>query len=348
MRRSAALRSPHRPDVHHLRAVFTLSALTLALAALAVTGCAPPVAPHEPSDTPSELELVLAHPQWTLDSFVHRGAGSGRLSVLATRRGDPRHVTRCAIFGDVNEAACAGEPDCLPDSATYGSEAGMALSALDGSWRGDLVAFQSAREGWAPYVHLYDLRTGDLRPWVLGLEPAFTPGGEVIYVTTDRSALRSFDPDRAGNGVVRTGIPAAANPAVSPDGRFVAYSALDVASDRRIFVHDRQNPRLYLPVSHGDHLIGSIRSLDGTEDDHPTWSPGGRFIAFRAHLREDLARDGILITRPEGEPNPIQIAISPRNEHISQLSWDESGDRLLAVLEGKLYTVAVPARFHDP
>jgi Tol biopolymer transport system component len=137
------------------------------------------------------------------------------------------------------------------------------------------------------------------------------------------------------------------NPAVSPDGRYIAYSAKDHVDDRRIFVHDRQDPRLYLPVSFGDHYINSVESMDGEDDDCPAWSPGGRYIAFRSRLREDLGREAIFVTRPVAGATPVRIAMVADNEHITQLSWEESGERILAVVDGKLSAAPVPARFQD-
>jgi Tol biopolymer transport system component len=325
------------------------AALSSLVLLVVLPGCEIPVEPDRPAP-PSELTLLLENPQWALDSIALRGASPGRLSILATHRGGPAHAIRCAIFGDANAVDC-GYVSCLPESETWASEAGMALSALDASWRGDLVAFQGIRERESPYVYVYNLASGALRPWVAGFEPTFTPEGEVIYVSTDRHSLLSFDPERAGGIVERSGIPAAANPTVSADGRFIAYSARDHVDDRRIFVHDRQDPRLYHPVSAGDHYEDSFESMDGEDDDHPAWSPGGRFIIYRTRLREDRGRDAIFITRVAANPPaPTRLALLGEDERISQLSWEASaaGERVLAVVDGKLFGIAVPARFSDP
>ena len=318
---SAALSSPVARSA-------VLSSLVLLVV---LSGCEPPLEPEIP-DPPSELTLLLDNPQWALDSISLRGTGPGRLSILAARRGEPQHAIRCAIFGDANSAPCAFA-SCLPESVTWGGEAGFHLGALDASWRGELVAFQGHR------------------PWVAGLEPSFTPEGKVIYVSADRHSLLSFDPDRAGSEVLRSGVPAAANPSVSSEGRFIAYSARDHVDDRRIFVHDRQNPRLYRPVSAGDHYEDSVESQDGEDDDHPAWSPGGRFIVYRTRLREDRGRDALFITRVAvNPPAPVRLAFLGVDERVTQLSWqvDDSGERVLAVVDGKLFGIEVPARYSDP
>jgi Tol biopolymer transport system component len=314
----------------------------------ALPGCDLPSAPED-EPIPSELELLLTDSTWILDSVAPRThlPGHHEVSILAARRFWPSSVTRSALFGDVEPGRCADPASCLPDSATYGAEMGFELEALSASPAGDRVAFQGAQPGNAPYVYLYDLGTGILRPWVAGLEPCFTPAGEVVYVSSSRNALLRFDPDHAQNAVEREGVVEAANPTASPDGRFIAYSGLDGTSDRRIFVHDHENPRLYLPVSGPDHYPNSIHSLDGADDDCPAWSPGGRLIAFRARLAEDRGREAIFITRPQADPVPVRIATVAPREHITQLDWEPSAERILAVVDGKLWAAAVPSTYQD-
>ncbi|HWN80820.1 MAG TPA: hypothetical protein VNM87_01875, partial [Candidatus Udaeobacter sp.] len=260
-----------RSTAPHQRPYPRAGLLPLILAPFA--GCVTPYEPAGPDHPASELSLLLSNEEWTFDSVALRESPSGPLSILATHRGESPFALRCAVFDDP-DGRCTGL-DCFPDSVTYRGEAGMNLGAMDGSWTGNLVAFQGTRLRESTYVYLLDLATGVNRPWVAGLEPAFAPDGTVVYVSPDRSALRRFDPNHAGNVIERAGTIQAANPVVSPDGRYIAYSGLDHVDDRRIFVHDRQNPRLYHPVSFGDHLIDSVDSLDGEDDDCPTWAPNG-------------------------------------------------------------------------
>jgi len=335
MRHSTAS-NPSRPDP---RAVL----LPLMFAPLA--GCATQFEPPVPDRPESELDLVLANDEWSFDSVVLRETSQGSLSILATHRGEPDFALRCAVFQDPT-GHCT-ELDCFPDSATFRGETGTHLGAMDGSPGGDLVTFQGTRLRESTYVYLLDLATGAPRPWVAGYEPCFAPDGKVVYVSSDRSTLRSFDPDRAGNAVERSGMLLAANPTVSRDGRYIAYSALDVARDRRVFIHDRENPRLYHPISFSDHLINSTASLDGDEDDCPTWSPTGRYVAYRSTLREEMGRQAIFIAPASGDPVPVKIAATAREEMITQLHWQSSGDTILAVIDGKLYQVEVPVRFRN-
>ena len=307
-------------------------------------GCVTPYEPPAPDRPESELDLVLADEEWKLDSIAFRETDAG-ISILATHRGEPPSALRCALFGD-RSGACA-ELDCFPDSASFNGEAGMNLGALDASAGGDLVAFHGTRYREATYVYVLDLATGINRPWVAGLEPSFAPDGSVVYVSSDRGALRSFDPNRGGNTVERTGMTQAANPTVSPNGRYIAYSAHDQARDRRVFVHDREHPRLLHPVSFSDHLINSTDSIDGTEDDCPTWSPTGRWVAYRSTLREEMGRQAIFVVQAAGEPMPVRIATVAREEMITQLHWEASGERMLAVVDGKLFELAVPDRYRN-
>jgi len=302
-------------------------------------GCATQFEPPVPNRPESELDLVLANDEWNFDSVVLRETSQGSLSILATHRGEPEFALRCAVFQDPT-GRCT-ELNCFPDSAAFRGETGMNLGAMDGSPAGDLVTFQGTRLRESTYVYLLDLATGAPRPWVAGFEPCFAPDGNVVYVSSDRSALRSFDPDRGGNAVERSGMLLAANPTMSKDGRYIAYSALDVARDRRIFVHDREHPRLYHPVSFSDHLINSTDSIDGYEDDCPTWSPSGRYVAYRSMLREEMGRQGIFIAPASGDPVPVKLATTAREEMISQLHWEPAGDRILAVINGKLFAVDV-------
>jgi hypothetical protein len=334
MRRSTAS-TQNRPDPR---------VVLLSLIFAPFAGCATQFQPPVPDRPESELDLVLANDEWNFDSVLLRESSQGPLSILASHRGEPAFASRCALFQDPTGRCLA--LDCFPDSATFRGETGMNLGAIDGSLAGDRVAFQGTRLRESTYVYLLDLVTGVERPWVAGFEPSFAPDGNVVYVSSDRSALRTFDPDRAGNVVERSGMLLAANPAVSRNGRYIAYSALDVARDRRVFVHDRENPRLYHPVSFSDHLINSTDSIDGYEDDCPTWSPSSRYVAYRSMLREELGRQAIFIAPASGDPVPVKIATTAREEMITQLYWESSGDHILAVVDGKLFRVAVPARYN--
>jgi hypothetical protein len=171
----------------------------------------------------------------------------------------------------------------------------------------------------------------------------------VVYITRRRDAILSFDMSISRGSVERRGVSNAAHPQVSPDGGYIAYSALDSRSERRVFIHDRRNPAFhYDPVSQPDHLTGRINGRDGENDDHPTWSLGGNFIAYRTRLREDEGREAIFVTRPHAEPEPVvQIARLVAGQHLTCLRWHWMGEVLLAVVDGDVYSIPVPERFWD-
>ena len=64
---------------------------------------------------------------------------------------------------------------------------------------------------------------------------------------------------------------------------------------------------------------------DGTEDDYPAWSPGGRFLAYRGKLRENILKDAIFITEPGDELLLGPVFAIPEALDQAGISLDDAG-----------------------
>lgn len=102
-------------------------------------------------------------------------------------------------------------------------------------------------------------------------------------------------------------------PAVSPDGRFVAFAST------RLGGWD-----LYLL----DLQTGETRPLTQTTafEGHPTWSPDGMWIAYESYSGDDL---DIWILRVDGSEAAIQLTNAPSMD--ASPAWDPAGRRIAFV-----------------
>lgn len=119
-------------------------------------------------------------------------------------------------------------------------------------------------------------------------------------------------------------------PAVSPDGQFVAF-----ASTRG------GGWDLYLL----DLLKGDVRPLTQTSsfEGHPTWSPDGAWIAYEAYDGNDL---DIWILRVDGSEEPIQLTNAPSMD--ASPSWDPGGRRIAFVSDRDGLSDVYLALLDDP
>jgi hypothetical protein len=313
------------------------------------------------TDSPSrpdfEIEpgfsLIEGHPSWSTNSVSWQDLASGTsrfafISVsLEAPDGAPSHFLYDAEFS----LRCASE-ECFPLADQVFVQAGLTMSSLDWSPRGALAVFEGKLDVGMPtgfwiYTHAPG---GQPRRWAKGFEPSFSAdAGLVFYVEEGRDAIRSFNPSSGGGFVERPDLQSAAHPRVSPDGRYIAYSAQDLARGRRILVHDRDNSTFLAdPVSDPDRLPTGAPGRDGIEDDYPTWSPRGRYIAFRGRAGQSTIRDGIFLTEWAREPeNPVGLVLISPGRKMTYLRWHSSGLYLLAIIDGNVYVFQVPERYWD-
>jgi dipeptidyl aminopeptidase/acylaminoacyl peptidase len=110
-----------------------------------------------------------------------------------------------------------------------------------------------------------------------------------------------------------------AEPQISPDGAWVAYSVTTPDRER-----DAENVDLWMVSWDGRETVQVTRS-PGSES-HPRWSPDGRYIGF---LKEaDAAETGAelwLLDRRGGEPRRLAASISG----VSSFDWSPDGKRIV-------------------
>jgi Tol biopolymer transport system component len=330
--------------------MFRWKGLVVLILGLAVAGCGGddnPTAPGEFGDI--GFVLIEGDDAWDTNSvsWQDSASGLGRFSFIAVSRDAPTNAPSHYLFSANFTTACNNE-DCFPLAQEIFKEAGLSISEVSWSPRGTFVAFQGQRAREATWIYTMQ-PGGEPRRWLTGFEPAFTPdAGLIIYVENGRDALRSFNPSSGGGATLREALSGAAHPVVSPDGDFIAYSAIDGTRGRRIFVHDRRDPTLLADVvSHPDVLPGG-QGGDGTDDDYPAWSPGGRYIAYRTKIRENTIRNAIFITNAFGAlNNPVRIvAIDPGRE-MTGLRWHRSGEYLLVIIDGDVYAYPMPEPYRS-
>jgi Tol biopolymer transport system component len=161
--------------------------------------------------------------------------------------GQPGQVT----FGDGWE----GEPALSPD--------------------GERIAFTSDIAGNRD-IYIVGIRGGNPMQLTIGpasdYYPAWFPDGTALVFVSDRSGKTSiWKIGQMGGGAMML-VDNAIDPAISPDGRFIAFSMPGTAGDHRIGVAPLTDPR-------------SVKMLTGDEDGRwshhmPAWSPDGGSICY--------------------------------------------------------------------
>jgi len=331
---------------------FARPAAAIALLALA---CGPPDHTTGPELGPEAGFVVMeGDPDWHTDSvsWIDNGTGSNRFEFISialhAMPDGPSHFLYEAPF---HQRGCT-DYRCFPLVDELLVVPGLAIGDLDRSPVSTTVAFagraQTDQDHW-----IYTFAPGgESRRWLTGVEPTFSPDGAAIYfISGGRDELMGLRPAGEQSWVEEADLAGAAHPRVSPDGRYVAYSGIDVSrNSRRIWVHDLTAPeRFDDPVSLPDVLPGNAGIGDGTDDDYPAWSPGGHYLAYRGKLRENILKDAIFVTKPGDEPEqPYRmIDVSPGTQ-MSHLRWHPNGTLMLVILDGDVYSFGVPARYQDP
>jgi len=188
---------------------------------------------------------------------------------------------------------------------------------------------------WSPSGYLLYWRDGSLmaqqfdakRVAITGAPIAVAPdvsysGTEQAIVSVSRTNTLVYQSGKLGqsrlvwssrNGINDVATPQSANmfgPAVSPDAKRIAVSAIDQTEDVHVIDLERgTNLRL---------------TFDSTDEDSPVWSPDGEWIAFRSNRSDggDIYRK-----KASGEGGEEPLLVSP--ESTRPTSWSPDGKQLL-------------------
>ncbi|HEX2166106.1 MAG TPA: amidohydrolase family protein [Longimicrobiales bacterium] len=292
--------------------------------------------------------IPLIRTPTTLKTLGAAWSPDGRYIWYAGRSGDWQYNALFPQFQIYRYDRETGSSTTM--SSRYGSAFRPALSP-DGKW---LV--YGTREGAQTGLRLRDLATGD-EEWLaypvqrdelesrapLDVLPgySFTPdsrfvivsyGGEIWRVPVDRSpaAKIAFEadvkldvgPEVKFDYAIDTDESLVAkqirNPAVSPDGRRVAFTAFD-----RLWLQD-------IAISDIGEvtLTGTPRRVTNAEigEFQPSWSPDGRSIAYVTWGDGDGGH--IMRVAPTGDARPSQLTQSAAL--YTNLAWTPDGSRIVA------------------
>jgi dipeptidyl aminopeptidase/acylaminoacyl peptidase len=112
-----------------------------------------------------------------------------------------------------------------------------------------------------------------------------------------------------------------AQPELSPDGQWVAYSVRT-----RMLKEDKSEQRLSMISTHGGDAIPM--TAEGVSSSHPRWSPDGKFLAFLS-ARNGGKNQVWLLDRRGGEAERLtEVA-----QGINDFEWSPDSTRLVLVLQ---------------
>jgi dipeptidyl aminopeptidase/acylaminoacyl peptidase len=112
-----------------------------------------------------------------------------------------------------------------------------------------------------------------------------------------------------------------ADPQISPEGKWVAYSVTT-----RNLKEDKTESRIWM-ISIEDREAIPL-TAEKTSSSHPRWSPDGKYVAFLS-ARDGGKKQVWLLNRQGGEAQQLTDTI----QDVTDFSWSPSGDRLALVFE---------------
>lgn len=175
------------------------------------------------------------------------GASYGPDGRLALARFDPRHG------GDARLQIFVTRPGgAAPRAVTEGPQDTWPVWSPDGS----VLLYTSIDDAGNPVIRAIDpFSRGESRILARGLEPSFSPKGDLVVYTAKRRgrwALWRIRPDGTGRRPIGEGRHNERDPTVSPDGRFVAY----------VVEQDERQQIMVRPIEgHGDRPL--LKQGDG-------------------------------------------------------------------------------------
>src|SRR6266581_3575554 len=112
-----------------------------------------------------------------------------------------------------------------------------------------------------------------------------------------------------------------AQPEISPDGQWVAYSVRT-----RILKDDKNEQRLWMVSTHGGDPIPM--TAEGVSSSHPRWSPDGKYLAFLS-ARNNGKTQVWLLNRLGGEA----VRLTETVQGVNDFEWSPDSARLVLVLQ---------------
>lgn len=254
---------------------------------------APAAAPAAEAAAPSPALLgALASNRIVFSSFTADGSDlwsmdpqGGTLAHLTSFTGmeyephwsyDHKHIAFTRLRNGVTDIYLVdadGTNKHWARSATYAHSIDEASWSPDGTHLLVRVMFQGS-----PCLAKIDLATGNMSLIapagafaVQGNQPIYDPAGAtIIYLDNTNKVFKRFTP----GGALTTVLSSSAyieDPAISPDGTRLAYSAAAGPTNTEIYV-------LNLATKVTKRL-----TFNGASDQHPTWSPDGTKLAFASY-----------------------------------------------------------------
>ena len=169
--------------------------------------------------------------------------------------------------------------------------------SADWSPEGDRVVYTSTKSGNAE-IYLLNMKTGKEKRLtfnrIIDTSPYWSPNAREIVFTSQRSGTpQIYIMDAEGTNIRRITFEGTylATPSVSPDGRTIVFSRLD-----------KSGFNIWTIRTDGSGL--TQLTFDG-DNQSPTWSPDGRFIAYE-RKETPAAKNSIFIMRRDGS-NPVKI-----------------------------------------
>jgi len=112
-----------------------------------------------------------------------------------------------------------------------------------------------------------------------------------------------------------------AQPEISPDGQWVAYSVRT-----RMLKEDKNEQRLWMVSTHGGEAIPM--TAEGVSSSHPRWSPDGKYLAFLS-ARNAGKNQVWLLNRFGGEA----VRLTETVQGVNDFEWSPDSSRLVLILQ---------------